>query len=351
MRGSHPAGDGSQDGGGGSFGVGRKMAVFERAVPDKWSGTACISASFVGGKPEARGRDGETGRECNPEACRRTEPSGACEKGKTVLEEKSRLEAFGREMEARRREAAAVYESRKPELEDQIANAIIQAQSKGDDRTSKSGNILIFGAHGSGKTTLAMNLAKAICTGPWQPGRKDGEDFCGRPEQEGYRCDGCKDLRWYADRLKRPGILMMMTVDQLTTAMEFRTDGLILILEDEQKYVHELLMRHPRFTMKFTAQIYIPDYTVEELAMFGQIYANEQDYMIGDEGWDALYEKISALAAVKANDNEPVTIKDVIDMVAKAINHANGFFRKMKMGQKRYDENDYVILFAKDFGK
>ena len=92
-------------------------------------------------------------------------------------------------------------------------------------------------------------------------------------------------------------------------------------------------------------------YTVEELEMFGQIYANEQDYMIGDEGWDALYEKISALAAVKANDNEPVTIKDVIDMVAKAINHANGFFRKMKMGQKRYDENDYVILFAKDFGK
>ena len=51
--------------------------------------------------------------------------------------------------------------------------------------------------------------------------------------------------------------------------MEFRTDGLILILEDEQKYVHELLMRHPRFTMKFTAQIYIPDYTVEELEMYG----------------------------------------------------------------------------------
>ena len=59
MRGSHPAGDGSQDGGGGSSGVGRKMAVFERAVPDKWSGTACISASVVGGKPEARGRGAE----------------------------------------------------------------------------------------------------------------------------------------------------------------------------------------------------------------------------------------------------------------------------------------------------
>ena len=86
------------------------MAVFERAVPDKWSGTACISASVVGGKPEDRGRGGETGRECNPEACRRTEPSER-RKGKRILEEKSRLEAFGREMEARRREAAAAYES------------------------------------------------------------------------------------------------------------------------------------------------------------------------------------------------------------------------------------------------
>ena len=237
-----------------------------------------------------------------------------------------------------------------PELEDQIANAIIQAQSKGDDRTSKSGNILIFGAHGSGKTTLAMNLAKAIAQDRGSQVVKMAKIFAADLNKKDIAATVAK-IAGGTLIIEEAGDLDDETVDQLTTAMEFRTDGLILILEDEQKYVHELLMRHPRFTMKFTAQIYIPDYTVEELAMFGQIYANEQDYMIGDEGWDALYEKISALAAVKANDNEPVTIKDVIDMVAKAINHANGFFRKMKMGQKRYDENDYVILFAKDFGK
>lgn len=237
-----------------------------------------------------------------------------------------------------------------PELEDQIANAIIQAQSKGDDRTSKSGNILIFGAHGSGKTTLAMNLAKAIAQDRGSQVVKMAKIFAADLNKKDIAATVAK-IAGGTLIIEEAGDLDDETVDQLTTAMEFRTDGLILILEDEQKYVHELLMRHPRFTMKFTAQIYIPDYTVEELEMFGQIYANEQDYMIGDEGWDALYEKISALAAVKANDNEPVTIKDVIDMVAKAINHANGFFRKMKMGQKRYDENDYVILFAKDFGK
>lgn len=237
-----------------------------------------------------------------------------------------------------------------PELEDQIANAIIQAQSKGDDRTSKSGNILIFGAHGSGKTTLAMNLAKAIAQDRGSQVVKMAKIFAADLNKKDIAATVAK-IAGGTLIIEEAGDLDDETVDQLTTAMEFRTDGLILILEDEQKYVHELLMRHPRFTMKFTAQIYIPDYTVEELEMFGQIYANEQDYMIGDEGWDALYERISALAAVKANDNEPVTIKDVIDMVAKAINHANGFFRKMKMGQKRYDENDYVILFAKDFGK
>ena len=237
-----------------------------------------------------------------------------------------------------------------PELEDQIANAIIQAQSKGDDRTSKSGNIQIFGAHGSGKTTLAMNLAKAIAQDRGSQVVKMAKIFAADLNKKDIAATVAK-IAGGTLIIEEAGDLDDETVDQLTTAMEFRTDGLILILEDEQKYVHELLMRHPRFTMKFTAQIYIPDYTVEELEMFGQIYANEQDYMIGDEGWDALYEKISALAAVKANDNEPVTIKDVIDMVAKAINHANGFFRKMKMGQKRYDENDYVILFAKDFGK
>ncbi|MCC8065706.1 MAG: hypothetical protein LIO94_01195 [Clostridiales bacterium] len=229
-------------------------------------------------------------------------------------------------------------------LEDQIANAILQVMAKGEDRTSRNGNILIFGAHGSGKTTLAINIAKAITQ---EKGRKVA-----------------KMARIYAADLNRRdiaatiakiagGILIVEeagdlddnTVEQLTTAMEFRTDGLIVILEDEQRYVHNLLMNHPRFTMKFTAQIYLPVYTADELAMFAQQHANELDYMISEEGFEAIRQKV----AEAASSETPMSVGDIIALTDRAIRHSNKFMRKMSMGKKRYDENDYVLLFARDF--
>ncbi len=232
-----------------------------------------------------------------------------------------------------------------PELEDQIANAIIQAEAKGTDRTSKTGNILIFGAHGSGKTTLAMNLAKAIAQDRGSQVVKMAKIYAADLNKKDIAATVAK-IAGGTLIIEEAGDLDDNTIDQLTTAMEFRTDGLIVILEDEQKYVHELLMSHPRFTMKYTAQIYIPQYTVQELIYFGQIYANAQDYVIGEDGQDALAEKISEAA----ENGMEVTIKDVIEMVGKAIQRSNRFFRKMKMGKRRYDENDFIVLFGKDFG-
>ena len=229
-------------------------------------------------------------------------------------------------------------------LEDQIANAIIQAESKGDDRTSRTGNILIFGAHGSGKTTLAMNIAKAIAQDKGSQVMKMAKIYATDLNRKDIAATVAK-IAGGTLIIEEAGDLEPGTVEQLTTAMEFRTDGLVVILEDEQKYIHELLMRHPRFTMKFTAQIYIPEYTVEELAMFGQIYANAQDYVIGEEAQAVLCQKIADELAA----GNQMAITEVIDIVGRAITRSNKFFRKMSMGKKRYDENDYIILFPKDF--
>lgn len=229
-------------------------------------------------------------------------------------------------------------------LEDQIANAIIQAEAKGSDRTSRSGNILIFGAHGSGKTTVAMNIAKAVAQDKGSQVMKMAKIYASDLNRKDIASTIAK-IAGGTLIIEEAGDLEPSTVEQLTTAMEFRTDGLIIILEDEQKYIHELLMRHPRFTMKFTAQIYLPDYTLDELANFGQIYANTQDYVIGDEAWEVFCQKISE--ALEGEEN--FSISGVTELVRRAIARSNKFFRKISMGKKRYDENDYIVLFPKDF--
>ncbi|MCC8050681.1 MAG: hypothetical protein LIP10_08495 [Clostridiales bacterium] len=229
-------------------------------------------------------------------------------------------------------------------LEDQIANAILQAMAKGDDRTSRTGNLLIFGPHGSGKTTLATGIAKAIAQEKGQKTAKMARIYASDLNRRDIAATIAK-IAGGTLIVEEAGDLDDNTVDQMTTAMEFRTDGLIVILEDEQRYVHELLMKHPRFTMKFTAQIYLPVYTAEELFLFAQQHANELDYMISGEGFEVIRQKVAEAAPTET----PMSVADVIALVDQAIRRSNKFMRKMSMGKKRYDENDYVLLFAKDF--
>ena len=229
-------------------------------------------------------------------------------------------------------------------LEAQIASAIALAEQKGDDRTSRTGNILIFGDHGCGKTTIAVGIAKAIA-------QDKGNQFVKMAKI--YAADlNRKDIAATIAKIaggvlivEEAGDLEDAVVDQMTTAMEFRTDGLIIILEDEQRYIHDLLMRHPRFTMKFTSQIFIPTFTIDELVRFGEIYAGNHDYVFSEGAAAALYDRISSVSA----QGDVVSITNVLELVDRAIRKANKFFRKMGSGKKRYDENDCVILQEKDF--
>ena len=230
-----------------------------------------------------------------------------------------------------------------PHLDSQIAYAIENAVEKGTDRTSRAGNVLIFGGHGCGKTTIAMGIAKAVA-------KERGSEYI-------------KMARIYATDLNRKdipatiakiagGVLIVeeagdlsdTIADQLTTAMEFRTDGLIIILEDEQKYIHELLMRHPRFTMKFTSQIYIPEFSDEDLLRFAQSYADTKGYALSESGKAALLSKLK-----KLSEDSSVSITSIDECLDNAFVKSNKLGRRLFGGKNRYDEENRIILNEKDF--
>ena len=229
-------------------------------------------------------------------------------------------------------------------LPEQIAGAIWQAENRKDDRTSRSGNILILGAHGCGKTTIATGIAKAIAEDSGTHSVKMARIYAADLNRKDIAATIAK-IAGGVLIVEEAGDLDDAIVDQLTTAMEFRTDGLIMILEDEQRYIHDLLMRHPRFTMKFTAQIYIPEYSVDDLVNFGQIYANSKDYVFSEKAVEACRVRVEAAK----KDGEAVSVTNVIELVDRAIKNASTFFRRIGSSKKRYDSEDRVILQEKDF--
>ena len=229
-------------------------------------------------------------------------------------------------------------------LEEQIANAIMQAESKNGDRTSRTGNILILGGHGCGKTTIATGIAKAVAEDMGTHSVKMARIYAADLNRKDIAATIAK-IAGGILIIEEAGDLEDAVVDQLTTAMEFRTDGLIVILEDEQRYIHDMLMRHPRFTMKFTAQIYIPVFTNDNLVDFGVIYADSQDYVLDERAEQVLYDRIDAVA----QNGGAVSITNVVELVDRAIRNANKFFRKLGSQKKRYDSLDRIILREKDF--
>ncbi len=231
-----------------------------------------------------------------------------------------------------------------PDMEMQIKHALEQSLAKGDDKTSRMGNILILGDHGSGKTQLAVAMAKALA-------KEQGKEFVKMAKI--YSTDlNRKDIAATIARIaggvliiEEAGDLSDSTADQLTTAMEFRTDGLIVIMEDEERYLHELLSRHPRLAMKFTAQVYIPDYTVDDLIGFAEQMAQQHDCTLSAAAADVLAYRIEGMT----EKGDVVNLLNLRELVEAAVNRSGKLGRKLFAGKKRYDGQGRVILLEKDF--
>lgn len=235
-------------------------------------------------------------------------------------------------------------------MNEQINLAVTQiVRSSLADKTSSRGNVLLVGDAGNGRTTLAISIAKIVSRSEGKPTAKVAKIYAEDLNN--------KDIAATVNKMaggvliiEEAGDLNDNAVGQLSMAMDFKTDSLVVMLEDERRYLQDLLARNPQFAQKFDITINVPMLTNDELVEFGKYYAIEKECVLDETAAQALYDSIGMMQSPE----QPVAILDVKEIVDKAIRHANRFgLGKMisSLSGKRYDEHDRVILQGKNFKK
>ena len=231
-----------------------------------------------------------------------------------------------------------------PGISQQATLALADIHNNAGDKTSRSGNVLIMGRQLSGKTRLADALICAACMDlnieAAKVAKVIGEDLNDK--------DAAEIVNHMAGGfllIEGAGSLSDEFVENLNKAMEFRTDSLVVILEDEKADLMAMLKKHEDFAKKFTSTIIIPVFTNDELVTFARTYANEQGYKLDEMGTLALYTMIGE----NQKDTEPVVVGKVKKMVDRAIERSKGpkiasLFRKNATA-----EDGRIWLREKDF--
>ncbi|HEY9574978.1 MAG TPA: hypothetical protein VIR32_05540 [Lachnospiraceae bacterium] len=240
------------------------------------------------------------------------------------------------------------YFARIPGLDMQITEALEYIHRGAYLKTSKQGNIVIVGRHGSGKTKMARDLVKAACLTLRLPAAKvaflDASDL---NEKDPATIVG-KLLGGFLV-IERASYMHAQTVEKLTQAMSFRTDSLKVILEDEKYNIRNLMQGNPAFADFFDYTITIPVFTNDELVSFAKTYVKEEGYRMEERGVLALYRLIGE----NQNENEPMTVGDVKAFVDRAIGRANRGGRKpgRRISKRHLDGENRIYLYEKDFDK
>lgn len=235
-----------------------------------------------------------------------------------------------------------------PGMEDQIRQILLGAKSRlGNSVTSLTGNILIQGEEGSGKTVFATSLIKAIekevgnedaKIGKISASSLNGKDFAALIPQ----IDGGYLI------IDKAGELNRETALRMSQLMEQNTRGMVILLEDTRAGIRKAMQLDFGFAKKFTEKVDIPIFTIDELVEFGKSYAKEMECTIDQMGVLALYNRINNIQKLE----RATTLAEVKDIVDEAIEHAEGGGIKKAFGSifsKKYNENDYLILHEKDF--
>ncbi|MBM6855031.1 hypothetical protein H6B11_12850 [Mediterraneibacter glycyrrhizinilyticus] len=213
--------------------------------------------------------------------------------------------------------------------------------------TSKTGNLLIIGNKGNGKTVLAVDVVKAIQK---QRNIKQGKVAIVTGESLNKKKIGDIFNKLYGGALiiEKAGKLNEKTVARLNKAMEKDTGELLIVLEEQRKPLDRLLSSNREFRRKFTSRLEVPIFINDELVTFGQTYAQENGYRIDEMGILALYSKIDSLQ----REDHAVTVAEVKEVMDEAIQHSQKASAKKLVKRvfgKNTDDADRILLSEKDF--
>ena len=235
------------------------------------------------------------------------------------------------------------YFAKVPGLREQIVDALYDAQICASDKTSRTGNIIVMGGRETGKTRLISGLIPAICKQLNLEASKVAYVFADQINGKNI-ADIVRKMSGGFLVIENANQLTKETVNQLNKAMEFRTDGLIVIIEDEKIGMRKLIARFPKFTSKFTSMINIPVFTNDELVNFAKIYTRENGYTIDQMAMLSLYNLIST----SQKEDQPMNIGAVKDIIDSAIAKSRGGLRKL-ISKKKVNQDGYLVLYEKDF--
>ncbi|MFR2880195.1 MAG: hypothetical protein ACLTC8_04060 [Lachnospiraceae bacterium] len=236
------------------------------------------------------------------------------------------------------------YFAKVPGMDDQILDAIHGAYEYASEKTSHRGNIAIMGSHGTGKTRLSEGLVKAICK---ELGLK-AVKYANLDASDINRKDPATIISKMAGGfllIERASFMTPETIEKLSQAMDFRTDSMILLIEDDKANMRKMLADYPEFAEKFETVISIPVFTNDELVTFARTYARENGFRMDEMGVLALYTMIGD----NQKEDEPITIGKVKEMVDGAIRKASGVKLGRKLSKRHTDVDGRILLYEKDF--
>ena len=213
--------------------------------------------------------------------------------------------------------------------------------------TSRTGNLLIVGNKGNGKTVLAVDVVKAIQK---QRNIRQGKVAIVTGDSLNKKKIGDIFEKLYGGALiiEKAGKMNEKTVARLNKAMEKDTGELLIVLEEQRKPIDRLLSSNREFRRKFTSRLEVPIFINDELVTFGQTYAQENGYRIDEMGILALYSRIDSLQ----REDHAVTVAEVKEIMDEAIQHSQKASAKKLVRRvfgKNTDDSDRILLSEKDF--